>query len=158
MTVDPMAELARAEAVLAEKVQRYRLVTERISTVRVSEQSPNGVRATVDAGGALLELAFDDRVRKLNPAQLAAEALACVKRAQGCIAEQVGGVVADIVGDDEPGRHIVASLRNQFPAPPLAPAAPPAPPSSPRRARPEPVSDDDFGDGFMQRADRRPSR
>ncbi|HVK26183.1 MAG TPA: YbaB/EbfC family DNA-binding protein [Actinokineospora sp.] len=148
-------ELARAEAALSERVRRYGLVNDRISTIRVTEASNNGVSATVDAAGSLVQLVFDDRVRRLNPTQLAAEALACVRRAQGGIADRVGEAVTEIVGDDEPGRRIVAGLRGQFPAPALeAMLASPRAPSAGRHALPD---DDGFDAGIMQRVDRRSS-
>lgn len=77
------------------------------------------VRVTVASTGAVTDLRLDDRVHRLSGADLAAQILAAMRRAQAGLADQVAAAVRDTVGpDSESGRAVLHSFAHRFPEPP----------------------------------------
>ena len=89
---------------------------------------------TVNASGALQNLAFGPKARELPLERLAATVVATAQRAQAQAARQITQIMAPVVGEHSDAMEF---LREQFPAPEVAEA---------RRSS----GDDDSG-SFMQR-------
>lgn len=100
----------------AEKAQRYERMQAKVAAVTVTESVADGaVRVTVSSGGEVTDLQLGDRVRQWSPAEIAAEILACMRRAQGRLAGRVSEVMAATVGDDDQAaRAVVESYRRRF--------------------------------------------
>ena len=164
-TRERLREMARQAEL---RSQQFARVRDDIQALTVTEQSARGaVRATVQASGALSDLRMTDEVSRMRPNQIAAEVLACIRRAQARLADRVRDVVTENVpGDDPAGRRIVDQYRAQFPEPEPEPQPAPAgamrlvpeeteqpPPVRPvRRPRPGPDDDDSWEDQtFLRR-------
>ncbi|HEX8870777.1 MAG TPA: YbaB/EbfC family nucleoid-associated protein, partial [Lentzea sp.] len=109
--------------------------------VSVTESSKDGmVTVTIDSSGNVTDLRITDRVRELSGAEVAAEVLLTMRRAQSKLPEKLAEVMAATIGDD-PGTAevIVGNYRAKFPEPPSDEPVPPARPTRPRG------DDDDFG-------------
>ena len=113
----------------AAKADRYQAMQELVSRLSATEESADGaVRVTVDASGVVTDLALSDRASQLRPAQLAAQIMDVMRRAQSRLTGQVRQVMDNTVGDDEATvRAVVASYQRRFPEPPEPPQ--PRPPS-----------------------------
>jgi DNA-binding protein YbaB len=153
-------QLDQWAAGFAAKAERYRVAQEKTEQIRCDATSQDGsVRVTVRADGSVSDLAFSEKIRSMPLAELSSLILATMRRAQGDIANRVGAVMAEELGDEDPETRnaTLANLRDRFPD--LSddaddtmdddeddgpdPAAPPPPPRQVRRARP---AQDDDGD------------
>jgi hypothetical protein len=107
---------------IAEDARRYRELHERLSRESISETSRDGaVRVAVSASGLLTDLVLAETARP--GADLAAQVLDCVRRAQARIPDLLRQAVAESVGTTDPSTHLlVTEARQRFPEPP-----PPAP-------------------------------
>ena len=137
------------------RTRQFARVRDDIRALTVTEQSARGaVRVTVQASGALSDLRMTDEVGRMRPDQIAAEVMACIRKAQARLAERVRDVVAENVpGGDPAAQRIVDQYREQFPEP--EPEQAPAgemrfvpeeavqPPSARPVRRPRPGPDDD---------------
>lgn len=102
---------ARAEAAAA--------LADRVAGLSASATGADGaIRVTVGSSSAVTGLELDDRVQRISGAELAAQIMAVMARAQAALAGRVGEVVADTVGaDSETGRAVVDSFTHRFPPP-----------------------------------------
>ncbi|MBP2320602.1 DNA-binding protein YbaB [Kibdelosporangium banguiense] len=98
----------------------YRRMAERIEQILVTEASTDGaVRVTVSASGLLTDLQLADR-------ELAAQVLACIRKAQARIPDLMRTAMVETVGTQDPNTHLVlAAAAERFP--PLPSSAPPPP-------------------------------
>jgi hypothetical protein len=113
-------------------------LADRVATLTASATGADGaIRVTVASSGIPVELGIDERVR-LTGAELAAEILQVMRRAQAGLAERVAEAVEETVGEDsETGRAVLESLAQRFPAqPPAAPVMPSPPPFPSFSSRP----------------------
>jgi len=123
------------------KAERYQELRAQAGQVSVAESSANGlVTVTIDASGNVTDLRITDRVRELSGAEVAAEVLLTMRRAQAKLPEKLAEVMAATLGDADGGTQqtIVGSYRAKFPDPEPDDTPPPARPARPR-------DDDDFG-------------
>ncbi|KJK42684.1 hypothetical protein UK23_36120 [Lentzea aerocolonigenes] len=133
--VDQWVAQARAKA------ERYQEMRAQAGQLSVTESSKDGlVTVSIDSSGNVTDLRITDRVRELSGAEVAAEVLLTMRRAQAKLPEKLAEVMATTIGDD-PGtaETIVGNYRAKFPEPPSDEPTPPARPPSPR------TDDDDFG-------------
>jgi hypothetical protein len=90
------------------------------------------IRVTVGSSGAVTGLELDDRVQRMTGAELAAEILAVMRRAQAGLADRVAEAVDETVGSDtETGRAVLDSFSQRFPAEPDESPTTPVMPSPP---------------------------
>jgi hypothetical protein len=92
------------------------------------------IRVTVGSSGSVTGLELDDRVQRLTGAELSAEILLVMRRAQAGLAEQAAVAVAETVGAvTETGRAVLESFGRRFPAEPEEATTPvmPSPPPFP---------------------------
>jgi hypothetical protein len=104
-------------------------LADRVARLEASATGGDGtIRVRVDSGGAITELTLPD-------ADLAAEIMRTIRRAQAGLAEAVEAAVVETVGlESETGRAVLQSFAQRFPAvPDDEPAAPvmPSPPPFP---------------------------
>jgi DNA-binding protein YbaB len=100
----------------ADKAGQFRAMRTHVEQIQVTEPSKDGaVRVTVDARGALTDLAFTDRIREMSPPELAAQVMACLRRAQQQLAPLVQDAMQATVGGEEPlVDNVVSSYRERF--------------------------------------------
>jgi len=160
---------------LEENAARYQALAERMEGQTVTERSRDGsVQVTVDSRGLLKNLAIAETAGTKRMAEVSAEVMRLVQKAQARIPELLQQAMAETTGTaDEAASHIVEEAKSTFPAPPPEaepefpapdrvrrflpedtedpppppPSAPrpPAPPPPSRRRRPADDEDDDFG-------------
>jgi hypothetical protein len=110
-------------------------LADRVATLTSSAGGGEGaIRVTVASTGILTGLELDDRVQRLPGADLAAEIMRAMRRAQAALVDRVAEAVDDTVGaDTETGKAVLDSFAQRFPADAEAPAAPvmPSPPPFP---------------------------
>ncbi len=89
----------------------YRSLQHEMSQLVVTETSTDGtVRVSVDAHGMPTELTLTDRAQGVDPAQLSAELMSCLRQAHRTLAGRVSNLAAssvlnsgnDAAGDDDP--------------------------------------------------------
>lgn len=168
---DPEAAQARIQQWaqgFAAKAERYHAVREQTEQLRLHAASSDGsVRVTVRADGTVADLRFTEKIRSMPLTDLSELILATMRSAQSGIADRVGEVMAEQVGDDDQQTRAVVldNLRERFPeqddetaeagADPLDipdegdrpvrdTAAPTASPARPRRRPRHDDDDDDF--------------
>ncbi|SDF43655.1 Conserved DNA-binding protein YbaB [Lentzea fradiae] len=147
-----------------EKAARFQAMAERVAEVRITASAADGaVSVTVGNNGLPTDVAMTDRVKSMSPAEIAASVMAAMRKAQSKYPRALAEIVAQTVGDDPAGRHVVATAEANFPAP-VDEEPPPAgttrrigdieederqappPPRPPRRSpRPDDGDDGDFG-------------
>jgi hypothetical protein len=95
-------------------------LADRMATLTSSADGKEGaIRVTVASSGNLTGLELDDRVRGHSGADLAAEILRVMRRAQAGLADQVAAAVGETVGvDSETGRAVLDSFERRFAASP----------------------------------------
>jgi DNA-binding protein YbaB len=100
----------------ADKAEQFHAMRSQVEQVQVSESSRDGaVRVTVDSRGALSELAFTDRIREVSPPELAAQVMACVRRAQQQLAPLVQDAMQATVGSENLlVDNVVSGYRERF--------------------------------------------
>lgn len=110
-------ELEKWAAGLERRAQRYTQLQQRLDATSATEESPDGViRVTVDANGVPTEIALSERTRGMDPNQLSAAIMACMKRAQATLRQQAQELIQSIVpADDEPARNLMAQYQQRFP-------------------------------------------
>jgi hypothetical protein len=100
-----------------------------MSAISATETSADKrVSVSVDANGITTGIYLAASSRGMDPAALAAELMACTRRAQAKLRNQVIDLVHDAVGDDTAGATIIGQYTERFPD--VEPAAP-APASQP---------------------------
>lgn len=162
---------------LQQTAARYQAMAERMQGQTVTERSKDGsVEVTVDAKGLLKNLVLADSTAGKKMADVSAEVMRLVQRAQARIPELLQQAAAETVGGDETTETLVADAQRTFPAPPAEepgesepdrvrrflpedaeetgapapppprPAGPPTPPPPPQQQRRRRNSSDDDDD------------
>lgn len=168
--MDSTDEIARLitewRAEVTEQAQRFDAARGALDEVSVTETTAGGaIVVTVGSAGTPTELWLGDDVGRMKPDQVAAQIMACLRRAQARLADRVAVVVTDTMGDAAGAEAVVDEYRNRFPPPadvddaPLAPLeenadfglsdmdiemSPPAAPARPRRHTPTRNEDEDW--------------
>jgi DNA-binding protein YbaB len=110
-------------------------LADRIAGLKSSATGADGaVRVTVAGSGNVAGLELTDQVQTMSGAELSAEILRAMGRAQAGLGRQVAVAVDETVGvDTDTGRAVLAGFARRFPDVPAAPAAPvmPSPPPFP---------------------------
>jgi YbaB/EbfC DNA-binding family len=108
-------------------------LADRIAGLAASATGGDGaVRVHVNSGGNVTALDLDDRARRLSGADLAAEIMRTMRRAQSGLRERVAVAVGETVGaESETGRAVLDSFTQRFPPVPDGPVAPVMPASAP---------------------------
>jgi hypothetical protein len=151
----------------AEKAAKFQALADRVATVTITESVADGaVSATVGNNGLPTDIQMTDKVRTMAPAEIAANVMAAIRKAQARYPQALAEIAAETVGDDPAARHIVATAEHNFPPPPQEEAAsggtdnrigaieedgaavPPRPPRRP--ARPDDDDGDFSDDSFLK--------
>ncbi|MCA2215364.1 hypothetical protein [Jidongwangia harbinensis] len=125
-----------------------------------SSATGDGVRVTVASSGNVTALELTDRVQRLSAADLSAEILRVMRRAQAGLSERVADAVDETVGaDTETGRAVLDSFAQRFPgepddepAAPVMPSPPPFPTFQNRPSLPHQAPGGGFESGRDSRA------
>ncbi|MCP2094295.1 MULTISPECIES: YbaB/EbfC family nucleoid-associated protein [Actinosynnema] len=164
------------ETGLKQKAQRYEAMAERVQGMSVTETSRDGhVRLTIGSNGILTDLQIAEPARERRMAEVSAEIMRTLQKAQSRIPELLQQAMAETIGtQDQTANTLFQEAKKNFPAPPAEerPQAPvhremsfgiederAAPPTPPRHAQQPPVppqppqrrprrdteEDDDFG-------------
>lgn len=144
---DPDETIRRMDdwaAGFAAKAERYQAAQEETERLRLTATSSDGaVSVTVGADGTVTDLVFTNKVRSFPLDELSRQILGTMRRAQAGIADRVGEVMAQQLGDEDRETRSVMldSLRGRFPdlgepgeTPPPVPPPPPPPPVPPSPA------------------------
>lgn len=119
ITSDPgkaARELETWAGQLEQRAQRFTDLHQRMSGLAVTESTPDGsVRVTVDGNGLPTELTLTERSRGVAPEKLSADLMACLRKAQLALRQQVEALTTETVGDDPSGGVIVAQYAERFP-------------------------------------------
>ncbi|GHG33677.1 MULTISPECIES: YbaB/EbfC family nucleoid-associated protein [Amycolatopsis] len=161
---------------LEENAARYQALADRMQGQTVTERSKDGtVQVTVDSRGLLKNLVIAETAAGKRMAEVSAQVMQLVQRAQARIPELLQQAMTETTGTgDQAAAEIVREAQSTFPepppepepafpepdrvrrflpedteepprTPPPAPPAPPQQPQPPRRRRPADDDDDDFG-------------
>src|SRR5690606_19340865 len=140
------ADMAEWAGKLERTAQRYQDLHGRMTAISVTERSADGrIAVTVNADGATTGIELTPATRGMDPAAVAAELMACTRRAQARLRRQVTDLVHEMVGADGAGQAIVAQYAERFPDPeptapgPTEPDSRPEPPPAPEEARTAPT-------------------
>ncbi len=110
------ADMARWAERLERTAQRYQDLHGRMTAISVTERSADDrIAVTVDADGATTGIELAPATRGMDPAAVAAELMACTRRAQARLRHRVTDLVHEMVGEDGAGRAIVAQYAERFP-------------------------------------------
>ncbi|WP_280262133.1 YbaB/EbfC family nucleoid-associated protein [Nocardia wallacei] len=122
-------DLARWAENLERKAQQFQSLQGRMSAISVTEtSSDNRIAVTVDSGGATTAIHLAASTRGMDPGAVAAELMACTRRAQAKLRREVTDLVHDTVGSDSAAETIVGQYAERFPdALPEQGFAPPGP-------------------------------
>jgi hypothetical protein len=113
---------------VTEQAQRFEASRQAINEVSVTETAAGGaIMITVASSGIPIDLRLGDDVGRMKPDQIATQIMTCLRCAQARLADQVGAVVAERVGDAAGAAAITAEYQHRFPAPPDVAAQPPPP-------------------------------
>lgn len=120
---DPMADTLRMldnwERDAEQKAARFQSMADRVAEVSITESVAGGaVSATVGNNGLPTNIAMTDKVREMAPDDIAASVMAAIRKAQSRYPRRLAEIMAETVGDDPAGAHIVATAERNFPAPP----------------------------------------
>jgi DNA-binding protein YbaB len=147
-----------SEREVAENARRFQELSQRVSQLRITEKSRDGmIRVTVSANGLLTDLVLKDRWHPVPASEIAAEIMDCVRRAQARIPDLLHQTMHDTVGTQDPTVPVLLDdARRRFPEPPPGhtrpwdematrqePKSTPAVPT-PRQRATEPTDDDDW--------------
>ncbi|ONI89550.1 hypothetical protein ALI22I_15500 [Saccharothrix sp. ALI-22-I] len=158
---------------IEQKAERYQEMATRVQGMTISEASRDGsVRLTIGSNGILTHLEIAESARDKRMAEVSAEVMRTLQRAQSRIPELLQQAMAETIGtQDETANVLFDQAKRNFPTPPHEeapppvaremrfgieddspppppPASRPAPPSAPppsRRPARRPDEDDDFG-------------
>ncbi|NUT53914.1 MAG: YbaB/EbfC family nucleoid-associated protein [Saccharothrix sp.] len=154
---------------IEQKAERYQEMATRVQGMTISETSRDGsVRLTIGSNGILTHLEIAESARDKRMAEVSAEVMRTLQRAQSRIPELLQQAMAETIGtQDRTATVLFDEAKRNFPAPPHedpapppvgremrfgiedddTPATRPAPPPPPptRRHARRPDEDDDFG-------------
>lgn len=127
-TTDEIARrITEWRAGVAEQARQYDAASRAIDGVSVTETAAGGaIMITVASSGIPTDLRLGEDVSRMKPDQIAAQIMACLRRAQARLADRVGAAVADTVGGGVGAEAIVGQYQHRFPPPPDM-VEPPAP-------------------------------
>ncbi|HEX6355733.1 YbaB/EbfC family nucleoid-associated protein [Actinophytocola sp.] len=154
-----------------ERATKYQAMAERFAEMSVTERSADGtVELTVSSKGILTDLRISEQAGARRMAEVSAEVMRTLQRAQSRIPELLQDVLTETVGtQDGVANHVVDEAKKTFPEPPEdeeaesdammmrfdaeitddpEPTSPPPPsqrPSAPPPRRPRRDDDDDDG-------------
>ena len=164
---------------LQETAARYQAMAERMQGQTVTERSKDGlVEVTVDAKGLLKNLVIAESANGKRMAEVSAQVMQLVQKAQSRIPELLQQAAAETIGGDGTTDELVEKAKSSFPEPPEEPSVtepdrvrrflpedteqppPPPPPVPPRQQAPPPPpprrrpakpddEDDDFGGSIL---------
>ena len=164
--------LSQWQQSIEQKAERYQEMAARVQGMTISEASRDGsVKLTIGSNGILTHLEIAESARDKRMAEVSAEVMRTLQRAQSRIPELLQQAMAETIGtQDETANVLFDEAKRNFPAPPHEEPAPPpvgreirfgiedddtpAPPPPSRPAPPAPPSrrparrpdeDDDFG-------------
>jgi DNA-binding protein YbaB len=100
----------------ADKAAQAKIMRARVERIQATATSSDGaVRVTVDSHGLLTDVAFTDIIRETRPAELSAQVMACLQRAQQQLAPKVRETMqATVGGEQELVDNVVSSYRERF--------------------------------------------
>jgi DNA-binding protein YbaB len=100
----------------ADTAAQAKVMRERIEQIQACASLPDGaVQVTVDSHGVLTDLAFTDKIRDMRPPELAAQVMACLRRAQQRLAPKVReAMLATVGGHQHLVDNVVSSYRERF--------------------------------------------
>jgi hypothetical protein len=102
----------------AEKAAKFQAMADRVAEVTITESVAGGaVSATVGSNGLPTNIAMTERVRGMSPDEIAGHVMAAIRKAQSRYPEALAEIVAETVGDDPAGQHILATAERNFPMP-----------------------------------------
>ncbi|GAB2987464.1 YbaB/EbfC family nucleoid-associated protein [Saccharothrix stipae] len=159
---------------IQQKAERYQEMAARVQGLSISEASRDGsVRLTIGSNGILTNLEIAESARDKRMAEVSAEVMRTLQRAQSRIPELLQQAMAETIGtQDETANVLFDEAKRNFPTPPHeepapppvgreirfgiedddAPTSRPAPPTTPpstpppsRRPARRQDEDDDFG-------------
>ncbi|MDA3643704.1 YbaB/EbfC family nucleoid-associated protein [Saccharopolyspora indica] len=126
---------------LQEKANRVAAMQQEIGRIRITERS-RSVTVTIDAEGIPVDVRFADQ--RASGAELSAEFMAVLRRAQSRIADAVTETTRTTLGDQDPttANAVTSNYRQRFPAEAPAVSPPPGPtaPVQPRTGPETPAS------------------
>ncbi|SED60100.1 YbaB/EbfC DNA-binding family protein [Amycolatopsis tolypomycina] len=162
---------------LEENAARYQALADRMQGQTVTERSKDGtVQVTIDSRGLLKNLVIAESAAGKRMAEVSAQVMQLVQRAQARIPELLQQAMSETTGTgDQAAAEIVREAQSTFPAPPpeaepafpepdrvrrflpeeadepprTPPPSPPQPQPQPRRRRPADDDDDDFGGSIL---------
>ncbi|NUR70179.1 MAG: YbaB/EbfC family nucleoid-associated protein [Hamadaea sp.] len=104
---------------VSEQAARAAQLSSRVASLTGKAESNDGsIRVTVGASGQVEKLELDDRVQQFRGADLAAQILGVMRKAQARLSQQVAEEVQATVGaDTETGRAVIHSFDTRFPQP-----------------------------------------
>ncbi|MGW4112697.1 YbaB/EbfC family nucleoid-associated protein [Actinosynnema sp. NPDC004786] len=161
--------LSQWQQSIERKAERYQEMAARVQGMTISETSRDGtVRLTIGSNGILTHLEIAESARDRRMAEVSAEVMRTLQRAQSRIPELLQQAMAETIGtQDETANALFNEAKRTFPTPPheepapplgremrfgideddAPPPARPAPPSPPPSRRPPrgQDEDDDFG-------------
>ncbi|MFD0206044.1 MULTISPECIES: YbaB/EbfC family nucleoid-associated protein [Saccharothrix] len=113
---------------VTEQAQRFDAARRAIDEVSVTETAAGGaIVLTVASSGIPTDLRLGGDVDRMKPDQIAAQIMACLRRAQARLADRVGAVVTDTIGDTAGGQAIAQEYQHRFPSLSDVAAEPPSP-------------------------------
>ncbi|KOV82104.1 hypothetical protein ADL03_26470 [Nocardia sp. NRRL S-836] len=160
--------LANWDRNVQERAARYQEMATRVQGMTISERSSDGaVELTIGSNGILQHLVINESAAGRRMAEVSAEIMKLLQRAQSRIPELLQAAMAETIGtQDETANVLFNEAKKNFPAPPPedpppspynrsnelnfrvgddAPPSRPTPPPPPPRRRPPSDDDDDFG-------------
>ncbi|GAA0406833.1 hypothetical protein GCM10009541_57450 [Micromonospora gifhornensis] len=104
------------EASIADRVQRARALSARVSTLTgTAHNADRSVEVTVDSAGQLVDLRLDERIRQQSAARTARQVLATTRAAQADLLRRITTATTETLGDDDPaGPALLHSYRRRL--------------------------------------------
>jgi hypothetical protein len=112
---------------IEQKAQRYQEMATRVQGMTISEASRDGsVRLTIGSNGILTNLEIAESARDKRMAEVSAEVMRTLQRAQARIPELLQQAMAETIGtQDETANVLFNEAKRNFPAPPAEEEPPP---------------------------------
>ncbi|MEU5694483.1 YbaB/EbfC family nucleoid-associated protein [Actinosynnema sp. NPDC020468] len=165
--------LAQWQQDIQRKAESYQEMATRVQALSITEQSRDGlVRLTIGSNGILTHLEIAEGAREKRMAEVSAEVMRTLQKAQSRIPELLRQTMSETIGTaDQTANTLFEEARKNFPAAPAeeppappvhrelrfgieddrpqppAPAPPPPPARRPHRRADD--EDDDFGGGSI---------
>jgi DNA-binding protein YbaB len=100
----------------ADKAAQARIMRAQVEQIQaVATSSDGAIHVTVNSHGVLTDLAFTDMIHEMRPAELAAQVMRCLRRAQQQLAPKVRETMqATVGGEQQLVDNVVSSYRERF--------------------------------------------